>query len=287
MAQEMNLTQMKSSINRHFRNLSMRQKAFKAIERKSCDARIEVMRRKIPDEVQQMIRRSQSEPTGTGVLVKLRLPPRATRRPPPPVEHTVQVGIARPLVRDDLGTSDLYANWMPGKDGMGNGSLVALPYAISRERQLGGFELTHTQLEERATSYTLRQAMERNELDNELVDNCDVIIVRSNGRGEEYDNRIATASEPVTPPQRKHEVLKKSQSDWSLGQTRRRGDESGFFAPIQKRAGTNEFNNSNRELSVRSPAMGSTISFDKSLDRRPFGFYSTVDAKYHPNYSTR
>jgi len=187
----MNLPQLQTALVRHFRSQSMRQKGVRAFERKVCDQRIENMRRAIPPEVVGMIRRSQSEPSGIGVLNLLRMPPRGTRRRTNATDEDgqkpVQVGIARPIVTEDLGTSDLYANWRPGRKAEA-GAIVAVPLSMTTKKNIAGQVPDEKEIVILAQSYALRSMMEKIQLEDEVCDSVEAIIVDS----PRYNERIAT-----------------------------------------------------------------------------------------------
>jgi len=272
-ADEMSVPQLQSAINRHFRNFSERQKDFKKIERKSVDAKVETLRRQIEPSVVQMIRRSFSEPSeGSGVLMKLRLAPKQTRAQQP-MERTVQVGIARPLVTEDPGTSDMYMNWRPGNmDDHKMGALVALPLTLSTAKKIGGISMDGQELIAAANNYGLRTAMEKTEMDNEELDTAEVIVVDQDA----YEARVQYHE----PMRRKEAVGKnramvlamteKLEESYSPGETR-----TGAFTKSRMAKLANSTNFANREISFRSTFSTST-SFDKSLEKRDFGYRQTI-----------
>jgi hypothetical protein len=188
------------------------------------------------------------------------------------MERTVQVGIARPTVTEDPGTSDMYSNWRPGNvDDHNAGALVALPLQMSTAKKIGGISLSDEELIAAANNYSLRTAMEKIEMENETLDTAEVIVVDQKA----YEDRIQ-----YHEPMRKKEMSKqramvramteKLEESYSPVETTMGGFTRSRMAGLAEKV-----NLANRELSFRSLSSTST-SFDKSLERRDFGYRQTI-----------
>jgi len=189
-----------------------------------------------------------------------------------PVEKQVQVGIARPTVPVDFGTSDLYSNWRPGR-GESTGAIVAVPLALTQAKQLGGLTLDDEQLVVLAQSYSLRSTMERTEMEDDVVDSVDAIVVDPS----RYEERIATLLDK-RPSGAKASVhdLTETFDTTSPSFARRRP------MPAKGKGLSQSLTSltADREVSVRSSFLESQV------DLRQQRFAASVDRKYN-FYQTR
>jgi hypothetical protein len=189
------------------------------------------------------------------------------------MERTVQVGIARPTVTEDPGTSDMYSNWRPGhQDDQNAGALVALPLHLSTAKKIGGIAMDDQEVIAAANNYTLRTAMERIEMDNDTLDSAEVVVVDQKA----YDERIQ-----YNEPPRKRDVQSKQKA--MVRAMAEKLEES--YAPVESKMGGFTLsrmadmkagnNLASRELSFRSLSTSAT-SFDKSLEMRDGSYRQTV-----------